>query len=129
MKNNHKSKYLNTKVTRDGIIFDSRKEADYYMHLKARERVGEVSNIRLQVPFELLPKQYKTETVQMKTKTKEKQVLVEREVVYVADFVYFDKSLNGNVVADVKNEHTKTQEYIIKRKLMYYMYGIKILEV
>ena len=43
---------------------------------------------------------------------------------YVADFVYED---NGDtVVEDTKGMRTK--EYVIKRKLMLYRYGIRIKE-
>lgn len=45
---------------------------------------------------------------------------------YVADFVYKDE--NGEeVVEDVKGMRTK--EYIIKRKLMLWQYGIQVREV
>jgi len=51
--------------------------------------------------------------------------LIERKVSYVADFVY----ARGNelVVEDVKG--VRTQEYIIKRKLMLHIHGIRIKEV
>jgi hypothetical protein len=33
------------------------------------------------------------------------------------------------VVEDVKSDITKTKEYILKRKLLLYMFGIKLSEV
>ena len=45
---------------------------------------------------------------------------------YIADFVYEDARTGETVVEDVKGIRTK--EYIIKRKLMMYVHGIKILE-
>lgn len=51
--------------------------------------------------------------------------MIERECSYKADFMYEE---NGkSVVEDVKGFRTK--EYIIKRKLMLYQYGIRISEV
>lgn len=48
-------------------------------------------------------------------------------MVYVADFVYTDNNTAEQVVEDAKGERTK--EYIIKRKLMLYLKGIRIKEV
>ncbi len=49
-----------------------------------------------------------------------------RERAYFADFVYRDKA--GNCVAeDAKGVRTK--EYVIKRKLMLHVYGIRITEI
>ena len=102
------NKYRNEKITADGITFDSKKEYYRYCELKLMERAGQVIDIRRQVKFELIPKQEG-----------------ERAVNYIADFVYKDGS--GEVVEDTKG--IRTPEYIIKRKLMLYRYGIKIKEV
>lgn len=51
--------------------------------------------------------------------------LLERKCSYIADFVYWDGF--EMVVEDTKGMRTK--EYIIKRKLMLYKYGIRIKEV
>ena len=53
--------------------------------------------------------------------------VIEREVSYKADFVYFDIGLNKCVVEDTKGFRTK--DYIIKRKLMLFVHGIRIVEV
>lgn len=55
-----------------------------------------------------------------------KAKIVERKVEYRADFVYFDAEDNL-VVEDAKG--VRTPDYIIKRKLMLWLYGIKIREV
>ena len=54
-----------------------------------------------------------------------KKELIERGVYYIADFVYYRDG--EYVVEDAKGVRTK--EYIIKRKLMLYVHGIKIKEV
>lgn len=106
-------KYKNQKVTCNGIKFDSKKEANRYSELLLLERAGAITNLELQVPFELIPNQ------------KINGKVVERACKYVADFCYTE---NGQrVVEDTKG--FRTAEYIIKRKLMLYVHGIRIKEV
>ena len=107
------SKYGNRKVIHDGIEFDSVKEAHRYCELKLMQRAGVISDLQLQVPFELIP----TQRIDGK--------LAEKAVNYVADFVY--KQNGVQVVEDTKGVRTK--EYIIKRKLMLWVHGIRIREV
>ena len=107
------NKYGAKKVELDGIRFDSKKEARVYSELKLLERAGKICDLRLQVPFDLLPAQ------------KIGGKVVERKVTYKADFVYHENGLQ--VVVDAKGVRTK--EYIIKRKLMLYLFGIRIKEV
>lgn len=52
--------------------------------------------------------------------------LLERKAEYVADFVYFNQD-GRMVVEDAKG--VRTREYILKRKLMLWVYGIAIKEV
>ena len=112
-----KNKYHSRKVTINGIQFDSKKEANRYCALKMLENAGEISDLKLQVPFELIP-----------TQRDEDGKLLEKKCSYLADFTYLDK--DGNlVVEDVKSKATRTTEYRIKRKLMLYNLGIQIKEV
>ena len=60
-------------------------------------------------------------------KNRPTRVLLERPCSYVADFVYTDKATGQTVVEDTKGVRTK--EYIIKRKLMLHVHGIRIKEV
>lgn len=107
------SKYKNKRTTYDGIKFDSVKERDYYIVLKDREKKGEIVALKHQSKFELIPKQDG-----------------ERAVNYIADFDYFDRQLNQRIVVDVKSKVTKElSTYIIKRKLMLFIYKIKITEI
>ena len=54
-----KNKYHNKKVTVDGITFDSVKEARRYSELILLQRAGKIKDLRRQVKFELIPKQYR----------------------------------------------------------------------
>lgn len=109
------NKFYARRTSVDGHNFDSRKEARRYQELCFLLRAGAISDLRMQVPFELVPRQMEGKKV------------AERAVNYVADFVYTE---NGQtVVEDVKSPATRTAEYVIKRKLMRYIHGIKIKEV
>ena len=52
------SKFGSKKVERDGHKFDSKKEAGRYTELKLLQRAGKITDLRLQVPFLLIPSQY-----------------------------------------------------------------------
>ena len=92
--------------------FDSHKEYRRACLLKSLERSGIIRNLRMQVPFELIPSQRGPDGK-----------VIERAV---ADFVYTDS--NGTtVVEDTKG--FRTPDYVIKRKLMLFLLGIRINEI
>ena len=108
----------------DGITFDSRKEARRYSELRLLERAGQITNLRRQVKFCLIPTQFEPDTIGPRGGVK-KGKRIEHECAYIADFVY---TQNGElVVEDTKG--FKTKDYIIKRKLLLYLMGIRIHEV
>ncbi len=109
------NKYQAQKCEFKGEKFDSRKELQRWLELRLLERSGEITELKRQVKFELIPAQ-----------KDEKGKCFERAVTYWADFVYKDKQ-GKTVVEDTKGMRTK--DYIIKRKLMLYKYGIKIKEI
>lgn len=121
------NKYLNKKTEIDGIIFDSKKEAKYYLYLKQLQREGKITDLRLQVPYELIPAVYREETVHLKTKDKIVTKCIQRAVSYYADFVYNDSVTGEESVIDVKGLRTK--EYKLKKKMMLAFNGITIKEV
>lgn len=102
----------------------SRKEHNRAVQLKLWQRAGVISNLREQVPFELIPAQYSVDTA---TSRIAKPKLIERACRYIADFVYTDNETGQTIVEDTKGVRTK--EYIIKRKLMLFRHGIRIKEV
>lgn len=122
-------KYGNQKVTLDGVFFDSRKEARRYAKLKIMLKAGLISDLELQKPFELIPAQYEAVPRYGKNgkRLKDGKRCVEKSCVYKADFVYFDNEKNTLVVEDTKG--MRTTDYIIKRKLMLYIHGIRIKEI
>ena len=126
-----KRKYGNKKITRDGETFDSLKEYRRFCELRLLEKAGEVTDLKRQVEFELIPAQFEEVPTgefykrgERKGQPKTKLVCVEQSVKYLADFVYTE---NGKkVVEDTKG--FKTADYKIKRKLMLYIHKIKIKE-
>lgn len=110
------SKYHNKQVVIGGIRFDSIREANRWQELKLMERAHEITDLRRQVPFKLVPT----------CKTRKGKTVY--GVSYIADFVYRDK-MGRQVVEDVKGGRaTMTREYIIKKKLMLWIYGIEVQE-
>ena len=107
------SKYGNKKVEINGIVFDSKREARRWLELDALAKAGEIQDLERQVPFLLIPSQ------------KVDGKVVERAVSYVADFTY---KQNGKTVVEDSKGH-KTKDYILKRKMMLFFYGVQIREV
>ena len=119
------NKYGAEKVVVDGIRFDSKSEAKRYLDLSLLVKAGEITDLRRQVSYLLIPAQKEPDTVGPKGGRKPGKV-IEKECSYVADFVYKDREGN-EIVEDTKGFRTK--EYIIKRKLMLWIHGIRIREV
>ena len=95
--------------------FDSKHEAKVYHELAFRQMAGEISDLRIQVKYVLIPSQVAPSGKKY------------RECSYKADFVYKDNETGKTVVADAKGHRTK--DYILKKKLMLQVWGIEILEV
>lgn len=126
---NRQNKYNNRKVEFDGITFDSAREAQRYQELKWMQQAGVISELKLQVPYELIPAAFEESTEYYSRGPKKGQPkpgrCIEKACTYLADFQYYE---NGKlVVEDAKGMHTK--DYVIKRKLMLFRYGIRIKEV
>ena len=109
-----KNKYHNKK----SFGFDSQKERRRYQELLLLQKIGEIKDLKKQVAFELIPTQKNNATGRV----------VERGVKYIADFTYTDRYGNF-IVEDTKSPATKTDAYIIKRKLMLFVHNIKIKEL
>lgn len=114
-------KYGNRKVEIDGVVFDSKREAQRYQELCLLERAGEITDLVCHPRYDFV-------------------VNGVRLGFYKADFRYLKqapsrKGQRGTfvddvpVVEDVKSKPTKTTTYRLKRKLMKALYGIEIKEV
>jgi Protein of unknown function (DUF1064) len=106
-----RQKYGNHR-TSDG--FDSKHERSEYLKLMALEAGGVISSVERQVVYTLIPSQRGDDGK-----------VVERQCAYKADFrvTYPDGRVE---VMDAKG--VKTPEYIIKRKLMLFIHGIRVIE-
>jgi hypothetical protein len=115
------SKYRNVKWETDGITFHSKREAAYYLALKARLAAGEIRDLRRQVAFPLfapvlLPPVSGGGYVQIAE--------------YVADFVYEERYLDRweLIIADCKGG-PNTRLFALKRKWLELQSGLLIREV
>ena len=78
------------------------------------QKAGEIHNLREQVPYILIPAQ-----------RDDSGKLLERQIKYIADFVY---ERGGNeIVEDTKG--FRTADYILKRKMLLFFHGIRVVEV
>ena len=110
--------------------FDSKKEAMHYLILRDRLEKGEIENLRMQVSYELLPSVYEEQIVHLKTKDKKVRKCVQRAVTYIADFVYYDKKANKEIIVDVKGGKAGiTKEFLLKKKMFKYLCGKDIVIV
>jgi hypothetical protein len=104
-----RSKYGAVKTEIDGIVFDSKREADRYAQLCLLEKSGKVKQLELQPKFQLLVKTGKSVGI------------------YKADFRYWDTDQGEWVVEDVKG--VRTSIYRLKKKIVEEVHGIRIVEV
>lgn len=104
-------KFRNVKTTVDGILFDSKREAERYCTLRLLAQAGKLSHL------------------QTKTPACKFAIVVNNQLIchYIADFVYYDVERQTTVVADAKG--FRTREYKLKKKLMKAVHGIDILEL
>jgi len=99
-------KYKNTPTLLDGVVFASKLEARRYGELRLLEWAGQISNLKTQVPFQLV-------------------VNGQLVATYTADFTYTD-SQGKQHIEDAKGMLTPV--YRLKKKLMRACYGIDIEE-
>lgn len=92
-RNNPANKYHAQKTVMDGILFDSKAEAERYNDLRLLERSGEIQSLKRQQRFQF-----------------------QNGVTWRIDFVYTEAG--HTVYEDVKGY--KTQEYLIKRQCLVY---------
>ena len=118
------NKYGNKKITIGGETFDSSKEYRRFCELKLLQRAKKISDLQRQVEFVLIPTQREPDVIGPRGGVKPGKLL-EKECTYYADFVYINEK-GEKVVEDTKG--FKTKDYIIKRKLMLYVHGIRIIE-
>lgn len=99
-------KYHNVKTVIDGITFDSKREAFYYMYYRNLEQDGKIQNLQLQVPFHIV-------------------INGKKICKYLADFTYIDEF--GKHVIDVKSKITRTDKvFRLKKKLVEALYNIEV---
>ena len=102
------SKYGNHRINTSDGWFDSKKEYARWGELQLLQKAGEISNLKRQVPYELIPKDGRL-----------------RAIKYIADFVYTQE---GREVVEDSKGGVKTRAYMLKWRLMHWRHGISVLE-
>lgn len=107
-------KYGATRTEVNGITFDSKWEAHRYMELLQLERVDQIQDLQVHVPFGLHVRAPDGETVRIAS--------------WTADFQYWREG--RMVIEDTKSGPTRRKEaYVLKRKHFETEYGVRVLEV
>jgi hypothetical protein len=101
-----RSKYGAKKTEIDGIIFDSKKEAERWLFLRGREAAGEINCLERQLSFVFTHNHVKICT-------------------YRCDFAYFDLIEKRRVYEDVKG--FRTPLYRLKLKMLHAFYPMVLL--
>lgn len=110
-------KYNNVSQVVDNYRFDSTRQAERYKVLKALQERGEIVDLRCEPAWRLV---------------------VNGELIcdYVADFSYREvhdrpQSIGHSapIVEDVKSKITRTRDYLMKKKLMWAIHRIHVVEV
>ena len=112
------SKYRNKKTEIDGIVFDSKAEAQHYVDLKELKAKGAITDFRMQVPLEVIP-----------TWHPPWKKGAQRGMTYVADFIvtYVD---GREEIQDVKGSSGyQTRDFINKKKTFEYLHKKEIVIV
>jgi hypothetical protein len=102
-------KYRNEAQWVDGIKFSSKREASRYNELRIAEKAGAIRNLKLQYVFPIV-------------------IDGVRVCDYIADFQYEERQGDDWVRVTEDSKGVRTDTYILKRKLMLAVHGIKIRE-
>jgi hypothetical protein len=106
-----RAKYNNKHTWIDGICFDSKKEADYYLELKLRLRAGDIKGFCRQPSFVLVEGDAET-----------------KAITYSADFIVFNNDGSTEII-DVKGY--ESQQWIKTYKMFtakYHKLKLKIIK-
>lgn len=95
------NKYKAERTSVSGIVFDSKREALYFIRLKSEQASGTIHHFHRQVTFDL-----------------------PGGIRYIADFLIFDAATGPGRYVDVKGYKTPT--FALKRRLVRATYGIEI---
>lgn len=124
------NKYHNQKVEFEGITFDSKREKERYEYLKSLVEENKIYALSVHPKWELIPKITEDYEIQLKTKKKKKTRTLQQPITYTADFEYYYDTFKKiiHVVEDVKPSPKipLPKEFILKKKLMFWKYGIEV---
>lgn len=112
------SKYNAKKIEYNGVVYDSKFECQRRKELDLLVESGAIKDLEVQKRFVLQEKFVNNQGKHI------------REIAYVADFYYYDVASEKWVVEDTKSPVTRTQVYMVKKKMFEYKYrDITFIEV
>lgn len=117
---------------KEDLPFKSQTEADRYNYLSDLQDKGTISELRRNITFLLIKPVYKKKTIKRKLKTKikteKKMVCAKGGVNFTADIVYRNKK--GKLIVEIVKQPKdyKDPVYVLKKKLLYYLHRIDIIE-
>lgn len=104
------NKYGAKRTTVDGLTFDSQHEARRWTHLRLMVIAGLIQNLERQVRYPLVVNGVEVTS-------------------YRVDFQYVVSATGEIVIEDAKAKPTRTEAYVIRKKLMRACYSAVITEV
>ena len=116
-----------------GALFDSKAELTRWYELRYLEMAGKISGLKRQVSFQLFPTQREESTEFYKAGPQKglpkPGAIIEKECCYIADFTYYQDG--KYIVEDVKGckKGAAYDLFVVKRKAMLFLHGIRIREV
>ena len=125
-KTNEMGRYYHKKTEVDGIIFDSKTEAEYYQYLKELKKNKKIKNFTMQDEYVLQEKFLIVDGQRINGSDKNFTKLQKANpgctiaaIKYIADFTVYHN--DGSIqVVDVKGQ--KTADFKLKEKMFNYMY-------
>ncbi len=107
------------KCRHDGFLFDSILERDRYILLKQEEKKGLISQLKLQVPFDLIPTQQRNDN-KVPSISKTEKI---RATKYIADFVYLRNLDKKWIINDAKGRTMEVYKLKLKLVILNYCSG------
>lgn len=107
-----KPKYNNKQVSVDGMLFDSKKESEFYIQCKLRLRGRDIKIFARQVPFILNDAENGSTPVKL-----------------ILDFIVWENDGSIRYIDIKPSEFFKTDTYKVKKRLFESQSGLKIEEI
>ncbi|NDV68607.1 hypothetical protein [Dysgonomonas sp. 25] len=125
-------KLIKIRQGKDNLPFKSQAEADRYSYLSDMQEKGMISDLKRNITFTLIEPVYKKKIVKKRLKTKikteTKKICVKAGVTLTVDIMYWNRKGKRIIEMIKQPKDYKDPVYILKKKLLYYLHRIDIIE-